>query len=214
MGQYIKHNGESFKLGTCESCYYTTYQNMLAENQKGTLTDDGDGNAETYLKANSGYRFRFPFPDEDHVKFGEYPEDFDRGVFIKLLRDRLTDGWGKDYEDVTAWHNLNDDKELRVKLTGKNPNNFEDFIKLEIVQQKSVDGLLWVVLRDPFTRNMFRVEPADVVELVNSIICSYINPDTRFSHVENPGFYDEICSRIMAGYLLPYEYHLDQLKAV
>lgn len=78
MGEYIKKQGIEYKIGTCENLYYTTYSELKRLDESG-LTEAND-----FLKIDSGYRFRFPFPDEDHAEqFGLY-EDFERGVLFSF----------------------------------------------------------------------------------------------------------------------------------
>lgn len=78
MGEYIKRRGIEYKIGTCEDLYYTTYSELKR------LDESGFTEANDFLKIDSGYRFRFPFPDEDHAEqFGLY-EDFERGVLFSF----------------------------------------------------------------------------------------------------------------------------------
>ena len=60
--------------------YYTDYGRLIAALNKGWLKkEDGNFNAEQYVKPGSGFRFRFPFPDEDEKPLGNLGDnDFQR----------------------------------------------------------------------------------------------------------------------------------------
>jgi hypothetical protein len=73
MGEYAirKSDGAHIKIGTCEDMYYLRYEDR---DKVRPLPNNVDP-----VKYASELRFRLPFPDEDHVKPGDY-EDFNRGV--------------------------------------------------------------------------------------------------------------------------------------
>ncbi len=73
MGEYIKDT----KLGTCENLYYTTYP-ALKKTKEFSASEK-----EEFIKVDSGYRFRFPFPDEYNVSIGMHKDD-DRGFLIDI----------------------------------------------------------------------------------------------------------------------------------
>ena len=62
MGEYARHKGEEIKIGTCEDMYYLRYdQRALVEPLAGSCDP---------VRYAGVLRFRFPFPDEDHVAPG------------------------------------------------------------------------------------------------------------------------------------------------
>ena len=67
MGEYAirKSDGESIKIGTCESMYYLRYEDRCK-----VTPEEGSG---------FGNRWRLPFPDEDCIRPGEYDSGF-RGI--------------------------------------------------------------------------------------------------------------------------------------
>ena len=68
MGEFGTFNGEHIKIGTCEDMYYLRAdQRHLV--QSATLRDL------------TNIRFRFPFPDEDHLAPGDF-DDYDRGLTV------------------------------------------------------------------------------------------------------------------------------------
>lgn len=82
MGEYVKRLGiGSVKIGTCEDLYYTSYQKMASNV---SLMERQEGNAEpnSYLNDNAGFRFRFPWPDEDKLEFGNINGKFNRDLLI------------------------------------------------------------------------------------------------------------------------------------
>lgn len=123
MGEYILVNGQSVKLGTCEDLYYVTFQTLQNLLNMGALAQDGQGNdrPSAYLSEKYGWRYRFPFPDEDNIDVG-YHSDFDRGVVVPNFDRFHHDENEQDQDD--------------------RPGPF--YLK----QQKQIDGDLWIVLED------------------------------------------------------------------
>jgi len=184
MGEYIKYNGSEIKIGTCESLYYTGYQKYekaLKEGHLSALT--GNDPPEEYAKPDSGYRFRFPFPDEDKLPFGDIGNfHYHRGVPVRL-------GLEKDLDTNEQWK----------LIAGKG-------LQLEITQQKLVhredDGKLCLalVVRNPESGLSFRIEEDPAIRKIMK--------DILFNHVLNPAnkeqgrFYRSIVSRIREGFQL------------
>jgi hypothetical protein len=77
MGEYAKYKGASIKIGTNLYMYYLRYEDRFkVKPEEGSLNP-------TTLK---GLYWRLPFPDEDHMAPGEYP-DFYRGVRLFKLSE-------------------------------------------------------------------------------------------------------------------------------
>jgi hypothetical protein len=77
MGEHIRLHGQSVKLGTCENLYYVTYDQLrrlvgAAEELPGNLPP------REYLNPEHGFRYRFPFPEEDGIEAGN-AEEYDKG---------------------------------------------------------------------------------------------------------------------------------------
>ena len=67
MGEYAKFNGQQIKIGTCEAMYYLRYEDRhRVQPQPGNINPGID----------KDLWFRPPFPDEDHLKPGEYLDPF------------------------------------------------------------------------------------------------------------------------------------------
>src|SRR5690606_14186729 len=72
------------KIGTTELLYYTSYKKMSAAFNEGKLVrGENQSPPSVYLKEDSGFLFRFPFPDEDKLPFGSIKEPFNRVVPVK-----------------------------------------------------------------------------------------------------------------------------------
>lgn len=75
MGEYAIHNGQSVKIGTCEQMYYLRADQVhLIQPEPGSVNPRSVKHAE-------GIRFRFPFPQEDHVRPGGF-DSYDYGFGI------------------------------------------------------------------------------------------------------------------------------------
>jgi hypothetical protein len=91
MGEFIRHNGEEIKIGTLENLYYTSYGKYTTELKAGRLSPDGSTSPESYALPDSGFRFRFPFPDEDKLAFGEIIGPWNRGIPITIEQAAIPD---------------------------------------------------------------------------------------------------------------------------
>src|SRR3990167_4240466 len=78
MGEYARFNGNTIKLGTCESMYYVRF-----EDRDKVQPESHSLNAATA----PGLFWRLPFPDEDDNGPGNYP-DYNRGLRLyRVLKD-------------------------------------------------------------------------------------------------------------------------------
>jgi hypothetical protein len=82
MAEYVKYNGTEIAIGTGESLRYLSYTKFAAALNADLLRQvEGNQGPKNDAMANSGYRFRFPFPDEDHLRFGDISgKEYVRGV--------------------------------------------------------------------------------------------------------------------------------------
>lgn len=77
MGEYATIDGKSVKIGTCEDLYYLRAdQAHRVEAENGSV----DPMDEEHRKS---IRFRFPFPDEDHIEPGCF-KDYNRGLALTV----------------------------------------------------------------------------------------------------------------------------------
>jgi hypothetical protein len=176
MGEYIKYKGAEIKIGTLENLYYTSYEKYVKA-LKTPLVSKADGSLapSEYAEPDSGFRFRFPFPDEDKLPFGDISGDYQRGIPVTVDNAALWDG----------------DMANRQ-------------YQLEIVQQKLVhrqsDGKLClaVVCRDPVKQESFRLEDKSAIKaLIHQILKNHVmnEPDQ-----EKKSFFRAIAVRVLKGY--------------
>ncbi|WP_130855651.1 hypothetical protein [Olivibacter jilunii] len=216
MGEYVKYGSKVVKIGTCESLYYTSYEKYLGALFAGQLGFvDGNIDPRYYARPNAGFRFRFPFPDEDKMPMGHSFDHFDRGVSVKVGAD--------------VWHNKQlDASQLHLAFTkdhvgqvigtfrsgvlapGPVPvlpvKKLPETMMLDIVFQKPVyrqsDGkfILALVLREPITGDMRRLEEdKDIRKFLKDLIKYQVAPDGD-QHTRQ--FYRMIGARVMKGYSL------------
>ena len=192
MGEYVHHKklNEDVKLGTCENLYYVRFD-QLKDAVNRSLLEFVLGNLEPekYLDVDKCFRYRFPFPDEDGREFGDYHNDYNRGVLI-YLNDESKEILNFEHKESCKYFDL----------TKKNFSVFpEDFYSVEIVQQKQIEENstieLWTVVRCPVCREMARLDSESGLLLAENVLQ---NADryTRF----NQEFCDELAKRIEAGY--------------
>lgn len=177
MGEYINYRGDDIKIGTCECLYYVSYDKFLAYDRE-IYGNDKLGDTPIYLKLEQGFMFRFPFPDEDRLKFGRIIEPYNRTI------------------DITI------DKGVRDKLFGE--GDMEGLSKIGIIMQKPVlrrsDGqfCLALIFKDYITDGLYRLEETHEAKLVASqIIRQYILNETDR---DKKNYYREIASRMLKGY--------------
>lgn len=82
MGEYVKLHGQDVKLGTCESLYCTTLEQLKKE-LPNMNQESGNLPPSAYLDPANRFRYRFPFPDEAGTEIGSY-ENYDRGFLLKV----------------------------------------------------------------------------------------------------------------------------------
>jgi len=202
MGEYVKINGESVKIGTCEDLYYVTIPQF-----KKSLPDmehaEGNAKPEDYL-TDGVSRFRFPFPDEDKAEIGSF-QDFQRGWHVRLNRAdedvaKLFPKGDNSWEEVCEQVRSKYQPHLVVLARCENPNKDAAFVDIEIVQQKVLaNGHNAVVYRDPYTGSKARIEdPEEAITLARAILhtTSKKNPDP---------FTVEMAKRIAEGYGVTFD---------
>lgn len=185
MAEIINYKGRSVHIGTCENLYYVSYQKYIAALSGGFLKGlSGNGMPMDYVKVRNGFRFRFPFPDEDQLKFGEIIEPFYRGIPI-----------------IVSSSLINEDSK---------PGN--ENVQIEIIQQmplhKESDGEIYLALvfRDPRNGKPHSIRGDEGARrIVADLIRNHIINE---SDIAKKKFYKTIAVRILKGYGLKvlYEY--------
>ncbi|MFH0753080.1 MAG: hypothetical protein V2A70_00770 [Candidatus Omnitrophota bacterium] len=191
MGEYVKINNKTIKLGTCEDLYYVRFD-QLKENLVLMHQVDGNDKPEEYLNPKNGYRYRFPFPDEDIRKIGEY-EKFNRGLLIGVpyeILDGVEHGKICVPTSCQGAYNVNQyvscpaDPSFKITCSAKT-----DRAPLEIIQQKQVDDQLWTVCRCGWCGRAFRLDQEAAMKL-----CAAID------ELYKDEYWQEVIKRIMRGY--------------
>lgn len=167
MGEYVKYQEEDVSIGTMYNLYYVSYEKFSKAYEAGLLSQAKyNSNPKVYLKPDSGFGFRFPFPDEKELPFGEINGEYKRGVPIKL--DPIIFKMPKDW---------------KIK---------EGFYQPELYQQELVRRepdhkvCLASVLKNPDTGETFLVQREDDVHtLLSQIVVNNIfqNPNKEDAQV-------------------------------
>jgi hypothetical protein len=188
MGEYVKLGGQRIKLGTCEDLYYVRYE-QLKRLVFGMEKLGGNDEPEAYLKPEHGFRYRFPFPDEDEILLGMF-NAYNRGYLVGVPMDFMADKEHKKICVSTACQNIYNVNHYITcpadKAWVKTCSDRSELAPLEIIQQKQVDGDLWVVCRCGWCGSAFRLPYEDAVKL------TIYMPDDDFAV--------EVARRMLSGY--------------
>lgn len=199
MGEYVEIRGERVKIGTCESMYYARVEQFRELAALGVV---GHEESSCYLAPENGFRWRFPFPDEDSVQIGHF-DPYNRGVTVGVPRgSRLFEGVNHEqiYKSVSCHNAYNVNVRIPCPATGLEGLQHSPIppnVPLEIVQVKPMpDKTTWTVVRCGWCESMWRIDEGNANELVNIIREQYAN---RAGDAASP-FWLKIADRILAGY--------------
>jgi hypothetical protein len=176
MGEYIKDT----KLGTCEDLYYTTYPALRKTKEFSAIEK------EPFLELNSGYRFRFPFPDEVNISIGTH-DNYDRGFLIDIPNNigvsmnhsdkiYVNAGFGG-IGDIDTPHrykysvNVCCPQHEDAHKEKMNRNQIAGRLILEIVQQKYTSqqedkAMLVTVVRCPYCKDRAQLSKEEVISMI------------------------------------------------
>lgn len=183
MGEYVS----GYKVGTCEDLYYVRLTGLVA------MRASGKDQAAPYLNPRNGFRYRFPFPDEDVLvrKSGRFDMgdafDFNRGLTVPApafwtAEDEGPETYG-DHRHGCTWRDREDDS-------------------LEIVQQKIVASeqpgpeQVWTVVRCPHCSAMWRLDQKTGLALADGLQ----DEDPELAWRIRIGYENGILSPILAGH--------------
>lgn len=222
MGEYAMVMGKATKLGTCEDLDY------IRSDQREFLRHDrkiaGNLPASGYLKPENGFRFRFPFPDEDQVEPGEFRQA-GRGW---LIDTPLDSGWlvGEHRpicQRIECENDANRRREYAWSLKLPCPASpafkalqmepYEmppESLPIEIVQHKPmVGGETWTVVRCGYCGSIWRLPVEAAVALVEHIRRVHIPVEEALRRMSDRDYkesvdcadqWQKICLRILGGY--------------
>ena len=136
MGEFAIYGPDQIKIGTCEDLYY-----LRPEQAQAVQPVDVLGEFDW-----SVYRFRFPWPDEDHVAPGQF-EQFDKGWLLQLPPTP-----GVEHRPV-EFHNSDIGYRVHLPCPETHGGNGLDVVRsrfagpVHLFQQRLHDGCLVPVLR-------------------------------------------------------------------
>lgn len=201
MGEYAKYRGQSVKIGTCEDMLY------LRANQAHLVTPI-PGNTDPVKEAGS-IRFRFPFPQEDGLKPGEFDDPFFTlgvsGVEVPddIDHDRLQ--FTRNYPKgggltlSTPCPNSKEGKASGLQFTH---NGYSGDV--QIAQHRLIDGKLVLVCACGGCGAKYRLPTLDDAQpVVDALLKMADESDVseRFGGGTSRGdYYRVVAERIVAGY--------------
>jgi hypothetical protein len=200
MGEYIEVGGQMVKIGTCEDLYYIRFDD-LREVVKTAKQIGGNLEPVDYLKPEHGFRYRFPFPDEDNLGAFNY-DDYDKGLLIFLSPELAPELIANlpTWEHYTIAHPCNYHGTCHVNimttcpLCDEPPKNMTEPSKAVVIsQQKQADGELWVVIACPYCGAKVRIDRLGALELASCVLA--MGKDENSSK-----YWREVARRVMAGY--------------
>lgn len=202
MGEYLNNqNGECVKIGTCEDLYYTRFNQLQGVIYAGLLTGSAEYPAENYLKPEYGWRYRFPFPDEDKITVGDY-EPFERGYEVEVPMSFMDFDHGDkcvNMEGVNIFLPCIYSPKFKDSGLRTSYNYNQTRAKVEVIQQKqrNPDGTLgaaqlWTVIRCKCCGGAASIEPESIHILTDAI-----------TEQDKSKFGAEMVKRILKGYETP-----------
>ena len=193
MGEYTKINGEQVKLGTCENLYYMRFEQLKQL--------DAEARAE-YGDESQGYRYRFPFPEEDTRQLGNYEDHNKMRIYNVTSKPELCADM--DHNTICSSHsapgggyNINIINDCPMSKEFKGKSSPRDWRIIGICQQKQVNGELWTVVECPYCGAKSRLDKEAALEL-----CEVIEREANFiGQTPSTKVYNlEILKRVLAGY--------------
>lgn len=183
MGELIKYKDENVIIGTLHNLYFTSYQKYDKALKEGHLSFNGDGMPEEYAEPDSGFWFRFPFPDEDKLPFGEIGNFYHRrGVPVKIVPV-------EDRKQAKEWRLLAGRK-MQLEITQQ-----------ELIHREQDEKLcLALIVRNPESDLSFRIEEDPAIrKIIKDILRNHV---VKATDAEERTFYRKIASRIRDGFRL------------
>lgn len=217
MGEYALHHGERVKIGTCEDMYYLRADQV---DQVAPLSGNVDPVADGY---NGSLRFRFPFPDEDHIAPGAF-DRFERavtahgcevpgGVEHYPVQFTSPKGYVMSVPCPESSAYTTHDGGLRRTHTATGThvgrNGFAGTVRVQ--QQKWFDGRLITVCSCGGCGTAWRVETAEMAEpIITAFAREADEADRRERIAGRPvpssegDWYREMAIRVARGYTTPH----------
>lgn len=214
MGEYaMRNDGTEIKIGTCEQMYYLRADQVHLVRKVPNSLDPRSA------KIAGAIRFRFPFPQEDNVKPGDF-EDFDYGLGLYGVEVP------EDIEHSSLQFTRNYPCSNGLLLSVPCPRSKEGKASglkfgyngysgpVHIHSQRLVDGKLMLVLRCGDCHALWRVTTLEECQPVLDALEEQAKQRDHETKIANqrPGavqcssqgdYYREVAKRIVAGYTEP-----------
>lgn len=199
MGEYAirKSDGREIKIGTCEQMYY------LRADQVGQVRWKSGNVDPTKQDEAERIRFRFPFPQEDNIKPGDF-EDHDYGLGISsiLPPEDIDHGTLQFSRNYPTAHGIGLSTPCPRSKEGK-ASGFKFFYNgysgpVQVHSQRLVDGKLVLILRCADCGALYRVPTLEEAAPVLKALREEHTMDKTLQK-----YYCQVADRIEAGYTAP-----------
>lgn len=206
MGEYAtrKSDGENVKIGTCENMYY------LRADQAEMVAPES-GNVDPIRNAD-GIRFRFPFPNEDHIAPGGF-DDYNKsvGVYVDAASIPTFDHYSVQFSARVGYLMSVPCPEASELPYTVHKNGWVGGTA-RIVQQRVWDGRLVTVAACPGCDGRYRLETLEMAEPY-IVACraeadraqqrANVSPHGKDSEASTVAYWHTIADRIEQGYTNP-----------
>lgn len=206
MEEYVSYLSVPTRIGTADILDRVSYGTFREQLTAGSLVRAPECLPPvSYTDPDYGFLFRFPFPDEDILEFGDLKDrELHRGLLVKIERDGyFPRGFFPELDGMpmTTVGTL----QYTSTFPMENPNNADDHIYIELTYQTAmqVEGkrMLALVFRCPFSGKLFKVKDwLKANYLVMQIRKRYLDRCRDATHLL---FWTEVITRIRNGYFQP-----------
>lgn len=195
MAEYIKYRGKQIYLGVCQSLIRTSYPKYVnALESGGLMMVEGNDYPHGYADPKHNYFYRFPFPDESALPFGEIKGEDYRGLPITIERGEQFEK--EMFEDMR--------RTTRQYRSGRNPNCRREKVTIHIAFQRFITigenplFALGLMVRCPYSHGLWTLRSLEGIDfLIGQIQQYYILPAKQ---ERQKVFWEEVVDIILKGY--------------
>lgn len=185
--EFVLYKGQPLLIGHDFDLYYTDYWRYSHALRAGLFgQQDGCLMPQEYALPESGYRFRFPFPEEDDKHLGGVGlANYYWGLPITIARGDLFP------------------KGHFTQMEGRpNPNNSGDEVTIEIIQQRLVvrneEPCLALIYRCPHSGTKWRIEQKAEAGFICAQIAERYVKTNGYEKIKD--YWRKVSYRILQGY--------------